>query len=214
MRSTILVPVAELISSPSMFVVKPELGVSTMKDAVALARKDQSKFNIGTPPIGSTLHLGAELLKYREGLGKVAVIVHSGGGQAVLSLLAGNFQLGSSSLGPVHGHLKAGTLKGLAILGEERWHDLPDVPTIEEAGYKDFNFETCMALMAPRNTPPEILKNLETAVLAALAKPDLRNRIIGAGFLIRAKTGAEHMARLKREIPMFKEIIDRAGIKA
>jgi len=209
-----LVPVAELISSPSSFVVKPELGVSTMKEAVALAKKDQAKFNIGTPPIGSTLHLGAELLKFREGLDRVAVIVHSGGGQAVLGLLAGNFQLGSSSLGPVHGHLKAGTLKGLAILGEERWHDLPDIPTAAEAGYEDFNFETCMALMAPHKTPPEVLKMLEAAALGALKRPDFRDRIIAAGFHIRARTGAEHAARLRREIPMFKEIIERANIKA
>jgi tripartite-type tricarboxylate transporter receptor subunit TctC len=209
-----LVPVAELASSPSMFVVRPDLGVSTMQEMVALARKDQGKFNIGSPPLGSTLHLGAELLKLREGLDKVAIVFYPGGGQAVLGILGGNVELCSSSLAPVHALIKDGRLKGLAILGDRRWHDLPDVPTAEEAGYKDFNFETCTALMAPVNTPPRILRSVERATLDALAKAELREKIVSSGFLVQAKTGEEHMARLVREVPVYRDIIKRAGIKA
>ncbi|MBN8920251.1 MAG: tripartite tricarboxylate transporter substrate binding protein [Rhizobiales bacterium] len=208
-----LLPVAELISSPSMFVCRPELGVATLKEAVALARADQSKFNIGTPPIGSTLHLGAELLKLRENLGKVAVVVYNGGGQAVLGVLAGNVELCSSSLAPVLSHIQEGKLKGLAILGEERWPDLPDVPTAREAGLADFNFETCTALMAPVGLPEEIRRAAEKAAIDALNQADLRARVMKAGFSVRARTGAEHMARLQREVPMFREIVRSAGIK-
>lgn len=211
---TDLVPVVELMSSPGVFVVRPELGVSSMTEAVALARRDQGRFNIGTPPIGSTLHLGAELLKYREGLKDVAVVIYPGGGQAVLGILAGNVQLCSSSLAPVHAHIREGKLKGLAITGDRRWHDLPEVPTAAEAGYRDINFETCMALMAPLKTPPEILKSLEKAALDALARPELRDRIVNAGFVVQANTGEAHMARLAREVPMYRDIIQRAGIKA
>lgn len=208
-----LVPVAELASSPSVFACRPDLGVNSLKELAAFARKDQDKFNIGTPPIGSTLHLGAELLKFREGLDKVAVIVHSGGGQNVLAALQGSVQAISSSLAPAHPHIKDGKLKGLAILGEQRWHDLPDVPTAAEAGYENFNFETYTALLAPAKTPPEIVKALEKAALDALAKPDLRDKMMQAGFLVQAKTGAQHKARIEKEVPMFREIITKAGIK-
>ena len=166
------------------------------------------------PPLGSTLHLGAELLKLREGLDKVAIVFYPGGGQAVLGILGGNVELCSSSLAPVHALIKDGRLKGLAILGDRRWHDLPDVPTAEEAGYKDFNFETCTALMAPVNTPPRILRSVERATLDALAKAELREKIVSSGFLVQAKTGEEHMARLVREVPVYRDIIKRAGIKA
>ncbi len=208
-----LAPVVEIAGSPSVFVVQPSLGVATMKDMVALAKKDQSKFNIASPPLGSTLHLGAELIKLREGLKDVAIVFHSGGGQAIQALLSGVVQLGSSSLAPAHEHIKAGTLKALAILGEERWSDLPDVPTAKEAGYPDFNFETRTGLLAPPKTPPEIIARLEKAALDALNKPELREKYQRAGFAVRAKSRPEFTIRLAAEVAHFRAIIEQAGIK-
>lgn len=209
-----LVPVVEIASSPGVFVAPAGLGVKTLKEWVAAAKKDQDKFNIGTPPIGSTLHLGAELLKAREGFDKVAVVVFNGGGAAIQGTLSNSVQLCSSSLAPAHPHIKAGTLTGLAILGGERWPDLPDVPTAAEAGYEDFNFETYTALMAPAKTPPEIVTAVEQAAIKALQKPALRDKMRQAGFVVQAKTAQEHAARIAREVPMFRDIIKTAGIKA
>lgn len=209
-----MVPVVEIATSPSIFVTRADVGANTMKEWVELARKNQDKFNIGTPPLGTTLHLGAELLKFREKLDKVAVIPHTGGGQAVLGLLNRNVELISSSLAPSHPHLKAGKLKGLMILGEQRWHDLPDIPTAAEAGYENFNFETFVALMAPAGTPADVLKAVEKAAIDALNQKDLREKMTNAGFMVTARTGAEHGARIAREVPMFREIIQRANIKA
>ena len=208
-----MVPVVELATSPSIFVTRPDVGANTMKEWVEMARKNQDKFNIGVPPVGTTLHLGAELLKFREKLDKVAVIPHTGGGQAVVGLLNKNVELISSSLAPSHAQLKAGTLKGLMVQGDKRWHDLPDIPTAKEAGYENFNFETFTALMAPAKTPPEVLKAVEKAAIDALAKPDLREKMTNAGFFVQGRTGAEHAERIKREVPMFREIIQRANIK-
>jgi tripartite-type tricarboxylate transporter receptor subunit TctC len=208
-----LVPVVEIASSPSVFVAPAALGVKTLKDWVALARKDQDKFNIGTPPIGTTLHLGAELLKLRENLGKVAVVVFNGGGAAIQGILSNSVQLCSSSLAPAHPHIKSGTLTGLAILGDQRWPDLPDVPTAAEAGYKDFNFETYTSLMAPAKTPPEVVHAIEQAAIKGLQKPELREKIQKAGFIVQGKTAAEHAARIRREVPVFHDIIKTAGIK-
>lgn len=209
-----LAPVAEIAASPTVFVVKSDLGVNTMQEAAALARKDQDKFNIGTPPIGSTLHLGAELFKHREKLDKIAIVVHAGGGQNVQAALSGTVQLCSSSLAPAMPHIEAGTLKAIAVLGEKRLANLPNVPTAEEVGYKDFNFDTYTALMAPAKTPPEIIASLEKAAIAALAKPALRERFEKAGFQVQAKTAQQHAARIVREVPIFRDIIKTAGIKA
>jgi len=210
---TDLVPVAELASSPSVFVVQPTLGVNTLKEAVDLARKDQSKFNISSSPIGSTLYLGAELIKIRENLKDVAIVLQSGGGANIQALLSGTVQMSSSSLAPAHAHIKAGTLKALAILGPKRWGDMPDVPTSKEAGYDDFIFETTVGLMAPAKTPPEIIARLEKAAIEGLKKPDMTEKIINAGFFVEAKPAKEYAARIAREVVQFGDIIRQAGIK-
>ena len=206
-------PVCELAVSPHVFAVKPELGVRTMKEFVALAKANPDKFNVSTPPIGTTPQLQAEVLKLREGLQKMATIVFPGGGDALKALLSNTVQLSSGVLAPAHPQIKAGTIKGLAVTGTTRWHDLPDIPTMLEAGYPDFVFETYTALMAPAKVPPDILAQLEKVALDILNKPEMRKRLTEAGFEVTAKDGKGHLARITKEVPMFRDIITQAGIK-
>ena len=139
-----------------------------MKEFVALAKANPDKFNVSTPPIGTTPQLQAEVLKLREGLQKMATVVFPGGGDALKALLSGTVQLSSGVLAPAHPQIKAGTIKGLAVTGPTRWHDLPDIPTMVESGYPDFVFETYTALMAPAKTPPEVVSRLEKVALEIL----------------------------------------------
>jgi tripartite-type tricarboxylate transporter receptor subunit TctC len=193
--------------------VKPDLRASTMKEFVALAKADPDKFNVSTPPIGTTPQLQAEVLKLREGLQRMATIVFPGGGDALKALLTGTVQLSSGVLAPAHPQIKAGNVKGLAVTGTTRWHDLPEIPTMLESGYKDFVFDTYTALMAPAKTPPEIVGKLEKVALDILARPDMRERLAKSGFEVTAKDGKGHMARITKEVPMFRDIIIQAGIK-
>ena len=205
--------IAELATSPNVFAVKPELGVGTMKDFIALAKKDPARFNVSTPPVGTTPQLEAEVLKSREGLGKMATVVFAGGGDAIQALLSNTVQLSSGVLAPAHPLIQSGTIKGLAVTGETRWHDLPDIPTMAEAGFPDFVFETYTALLAPVKTPPEIVARLEKETLAILTKPEMRERLVQSGFQVQAKTGKEHMARVAREVPMYRNIVAQAKIE-
>ncbi len=205
--------VCELAITPHVFAVKADLPANTMKEFVALAKKNPDKFNVSTPPIGTTPHLQAEVLKLREGLQRMATVVFNGGGDALKAVIAGTVQLSSGTLAPAHPQIKAGTLKGLAVTGTTRWHDLPDIPTMVEAGYKDFVFDTYTALMAPAKTPPEAVAKLETIALDALRNPELRRKLTESGFEVTARTGKDHMARVAKEVPMFRDIIQQAGIK-
>lgn len=207
------VGIAELGVSPNVIAVLPSLGVKTVKELAALARKDQAKFNIATPPIGTTPNLAAELFKLSENLKGVATIVHTGGGQALQAVMSGAVQINIGVLAPAHPHITAGTVVGLAITGDKRWHDLPDIPTMVELGYKDFVSETYTALLAPAKTPPEIVATLEKTAITALNRPDVRSKLVAAGFTVTATTGKAHMDRVAREVPMFKKIIADAGIK-
>src|SRR5262252_8064646 len=207
------VAVCELAVSPHVFAVKPELPVKTMKEFVALAKADPDKFNVSTPPIGTTPQLQAEVPKLREGLQKMATVPFPGGGDALKALISGTVQLSSGVLAPAHPQIKAGTIKGLAVTGRTRWHDLPEIPTMLEAGYPDFVFDTYTAFMAPAKTPPEVVAQLEKVALAILARPEMRDKLTQAGFEVTARNGKGHAERIAKEVPMYRDIIAQAGIK-
>ena len=207
------VGVSEIATSPNTFVVQSELPAKTMKEFVALARANPEKFNSASPPIGTTPQIQVELLKIREKLPKLENIVYKGGGDALQALLSGTTQLSSGSLPPAHAHIKAGKLRCLAVTGETRWPDMPDVPTMLEQGYKDFVFATDTVFLAPSKTPPEAIKWFEAETLKVLGTPDMKEKLEKAGFQVRPKGASAAWARVTKEIDMFKEIIDQAGIK-
>jgi tripartite-type tricarboxylate transporter receptor subunit TctC len=206
------VGVCELATSPNTFVVKSELPAKTMKEFVELARANSDKFNVGTPPIGTTPQIEAEVLKIREKLPKLETVVFKGGGDALQALLSGTVQLSSGSLPPAAPHIKAGTLRCLAVTGEARWPELPDVPTMQEAGYKDFVFATDTVLLAPAKTPPDIVKWLEAETLKVLGTPEMKEKLYKAGFLVRPQGAAAAWKRVSNEITLFRDIINQAGI--
>jgi tripartite-type tricarboxylate transporter receptor subunit TctC len=206
------VGVCELATSPNTFVVKSELPAKTMKEFVALAKASPDKFNVSSPPIGTTPQIQASVLRIRENLPNLENVVFKGGGEALQALLSGTVQLSSGSLPPAAPHIKAGTLRCLAVTGETRWPEMPDVPTMAEAGYKDFVFATDCVLMAPAKTPPDIVKYLEAETLKVLGTAEMKEKMYKAGFLVRAKGATDAWARVTKEITMFKDIINSAGI--
>jgi len=207
------VPICEPAVNPHVFTVKADNPAKTMKEFIAMAKAAPDKFNVSTPPIGTTPQLQAEVLKLREGLQKMATVVFKGGGDAIKALIAGEVQLSSGTLAPAFPHMKAGTLRALAQTGQSRWIGLPNVPTMGEEGFKDFVFDTYCALVAPAKVQPEIVTKLEKTVLAILAKPEMRKKLTEAGFEITARDSKGHAARIAKEVPMYKKIIEDAGIK-
>jgi tripartite-type tricarboxylate transporter receptor subunit TctC len=153
------------------------------------------------------------VLKIREKLPKLENVVYKGGGDAIQALLSGTAQLSSGSLPPAAPHIKAGTMRCLAVTGDARWPDLPDVPTMEESGYKDFVFATDTTLLAPSKTPPEIVKWLEAETLKVLATQEMKEKLYQAGFQVRPKGADAAWARVTKEIDLFRGIIDQAGIQ-
>ena len=206
------VAVSELATSPNSFTVKADSPAKTMKGLMALARSNPDKYNCSTPPIGTTAQLQFALLKLREKLPNLADVVFKGGGDAITALLSGTVQLSSGSLPPALPHIKAGTLRCLAVSAASRWPDLPDVPTMEEVGYKDFVFAVDCVLLAPAKTPPDRVKWLETETLKVLSTPEMKDKLYKAGFLVRPQGADAAWARVTKEIVMFKQIIDQAGI--
>jgi tripartite-type tricarboxylate transporter receptor subunit TctC len=207
------VPICELASSPDVFLVRSELPARTIGDFIALARATPDKYNIAVPPIGTAPQLMTALLKIDEKLPGLAEVVFKGGGDAVEALLAGTVQMCATALAPAVPHIKSGTFRCLTITSDARWPDLPDVPTMNEAGYKDFVFATDCALLAPAKAPMADVKWLEAQTLKVLATPDMKDKLFQNGFLVRAKGADAAWARITHEMDMYKQIIDQAGVK-
>ncbi len=207
------VGVSELATTPNTFVVKSTLPAKTLKEFVALVRANPDKFNVSTPPIGTTPQIAAEMFKLREKLPQLATVVFKGGGDALQAVLGGTTQLSVGSLPPAAPHIKAGTLRCLAVTGETRWPALPDVPTMAEAGYNDFVLAVDCVLLAPAKTPPEAVKWMETETLKVLSTAAMKDRLYKAGFQVRPKGAKDAWARVTKEMEMFKGVIAQAGMK-
>jgi tripartite-type tricarboxylate transporter receptor subunit TctC len=207
------VPISELATSPNTFVVRSELPAKNMKEFVALARAEPTKYNCATPPIGTAAQIQLEVLKLKENLPQLEDVVFKGGGDAFAALLTGTVQLSSGSLPPAAPHVKAGTCRCLAVTGDARWPDLADVPTMEEQGYPDFVFATDTVLLAPAKTPGAIVDWLERETLAVLRTPEMKERLYQTGFQVRPKGAKDAWVRLTKEIELYKNIIEQAGIK-
>jgi tripartite-type tricarboxylate transporter receptor subunit TctC len=206
------IAVSELATSPSTWAVKSEFPAKTLKEFVAYARANPEKVNVSSPPIGTASFIATELLKLRENLPKLQNLVFKGGGDTLQALLSDTVQMCSGSLPPAAPHIKAGTLRCLAVTGENRWPGLPDVPTMAEAGYKDFVLAVDTVLLAPAKTPPEAIKWLETETLKVLNDSGTKEKLFNAGFEVRSKGAAAAWDRVTQEIAMFKSILEQANI--
>ena len=207
------VAVGTIAISPLTLTVKADTPVKTVKEFVALARAHPDKYNVATPPLGTTSWLLAQTLKLRENLPKLECIVYKGGGDALAALLGGTVQLSSGSLPPAYPHIKAGTLRCLAVTGDSRWPELPNVPTMTEAGYPGIEFANDTALFAPAKTPPEVVKWLEKETVKVLSAKTTTDKLYKAGFKAQPLGAAAAWEHYTKNIAMFKEIIDKAGLK-
>lgn len=205
---TALVDVA---GSPTGFAVHPKLGVRTIPEYVALA-KQSGKFSYSHAGFGTPAHLAGEFFKARAGF-DMAPVTHNGAGPAAQALLSGAVEFCSAALPALHPHITAGTLIGLAVTGEKRWFDLPNVPTVIEAGYPGFALDTYALLLVPARTPREIGDRLAKETIAILQKTEMRDRLRKVGLEPTATGPAVLKARIDRELPMWGEIIRIADIK-
>jgi len=204
--------VAMLGSLPSVLIVPPSLGVSSVKDLVAMLKASPGKYNYGTAGIGSGAHVSSE--KFTVAAGVKAVHVPLKGTPPMLAeTMAGRIQYAwvpaVSSMGPV----KDGKVKPLAVSTPKRIAALPDVPTIAEAGFPDGESTFWLALLAPAKTPPAIVAKLNAEVQRALGAADVKERLAKLGTEPMAMSPAQSDAFIAREYTELGKIMVDAGLK-
>jgi tripartite-type tricarboxylate transporter receptor subunit TctC len=202
----------DIAGSPTAYAVQPSLGVNTVAEFVALAKQRAGSINYGHAGHGTPAHLAGEFFKRRGGF-EMTPVPFNGAGPAIQALLGGQVHLVSAALPGAHPHIKAGTLKGLAVTGEKRWFDLPDVPTMVEAGYPGFVLDTYVMMLVPAKTPQDIGDKLAQALITGLKKPENVARLRAAGMDVTAGGPDALKARIARELPLWREVVDAAGIQ-
>ncbi len=205
-------PVAYLGASPNVILTRPASGIATVKDLIAKAKAEPSKFTYSSPGVGSVSQLAVELLELRTGT-KLIHVPFQGAAPAAQAAMAGTTDVGSVNIAGLIGFIQSGKLKALVQTGEKRWPDLPDVPTMQEAGIPNAVVETTQMLLAPAGTPQPIIERLAKEVKAIMAKPDVRERMLKASFAVEYEGPDQLRARIAREVPMWKDLVERAGIE-
>ncbi|WP_407155696.1 Bug family tripartite tricarboxylate transporter substrate binding protein [Bradyrhizobium sp. STM 3557] len=204
--------IAELGTSPNVILVDPKLGVNSVADLIARAKANPNELNYASPGIGTTPHLSGELFKIRCGI-NITHVPFSGAGPAIQAILTGTTQIAFAALPPAHPQIESGALKALAVTGEHRWFDLPDVPTMVELGYKDFVSDTFQGFLAPANTPAPVIDLLATKSIDILKRADVADQLRNDGFEVIANGPDGMRKRIADEVPKWRDIITKAGIK-
>ena len=206
-----LTAITEVASLMNVVTVHPSVPVNNMKELVALMKKEPGKMNYGTPGVGSSGYLSAELLAMKTGA-KVTHVAYQGNAQATVDHIGGTLQVGFVNLPVALQFVKSGKLKALAVTASKRSPLLPDVPTVAEAlGIPDFELNGWFGLLAPAKTPPEIIARLQEETSKALKDPALIEIIRTAGGEVVGGSSAQFEARIKKDTDRLTEVIKAAG---
>lgn len=174
------VPVDRLATNPPVLVVHPSLGVGSVKDLVALAKKKPGELNFSSSGIGSPNQLAMEMFQDMTGT-EMTHIPYKGGAPSVVELVGGQVQLAINAIPSVLPHLRSRKLVALAVASGQRSRVLPDLPTIAEAGVPGFEYTIWYALFAPARTPPPIVSKISDDLQRALADPEVTRLLLEQG---------------------------------
>ena len=206
-----LAPVTRLVNDTGIILGAPNLPVDDLAGLIALARRAPQPLQFGTPGVGTTGHLIAELLALRTGI-KLEQIPYKTSSQTYVDLMAGRIPLVFSFVAGVHAQVTAGRMKALAVTTARRCSALPDVPTVQESGVPDFDIATWYGVLAPRGTPPEIADRVYRAFASALRTADVRARLAELGAEAVGNTPAEFAAQIRADVERWSAVVRAAHI--
>ncbi len=204
------IPVILGPSTPNIITVHPSVQANNLQELIALARKE--KLAYASSGIGTTTHLSMERIKIATGVDITHVPYQPA--QAVTAAVAGQTQISSTSMPPAVPQIKAGKLRPIAVTSAQRSAALPDVPTVNEQGFKDFDDLTWIGFFLPAGTPAEIVNRLNGEINRAVELPDVKDRLSQNGLTSKRNSPAEFAAFIREEIPKWAKAVKDSGAKA
>jgi tripartite-type tricarboxylate transporter receptor subunit TctC len=207
-----LAPVSWISSTPLVLSLHPSVPVKSVKELVALAKRTPGGLNAAGNSAGSTAHLSAEMLNQFAGI-KSTVLTYRGGGPAVLALISGEADYLFATAPSIMPHLKTGKAKALAVTTPKRSSALPELPTMNSI-YPGFESDNWYAMFFPKGTPRAVVDRLNAEIKKALQTPEIKSFLPHEALDPVASSPEELADLLKREIPKYAKVIERAHIRA
>ena len=206
-----IMPVAGLILVPNVLVVHPSVPAKSVSELIAHAKANPDKLNMASTGNGQPSHVAGELFKMMTGVAMVHV-PYRGGAPALTDLIGGQVQVMFIALPATIEHIRAGTLRPLAVTTQSRVNVLPDIPTVGESvtGYQASGWQ---GIGAPRNTPADIVDKLNLAINAGLADPKIKARLVDLGGTVLSGSPADFARLIVEETEKWARVIKLAGIR-
>jgi tripartite-type tricarboxylate transporter receptor subunit TctC len=205
-------PITLATEQPNIVVAHPSLPAKTLKEFVALAQASPGKFTFASAGLGSGTHLAMELLLMSTKV-KLIHVPYKGTGPSLTAVLSNEVSVFLSTFASALPHVKSGRLRTYGVTTARRSPQLPDVPTIAEAGVPGFDYGTWYGLLAPAKTPRAVIDQLNKAAVGALNSPEVKQRYNSQGMDVIPSTPEEFMARLKAETEKWAKVVREAKIE-
>ena len=204
-------PITLAVTTPNVLVAKPQLKASSMKELVDFAKANPGRLSYCSSGTGSSDHLTAELLKQMSSTFAVHV-PYRGGAACQTDLMGNQVDYSFQNLGAVTNYIRAGRMKAFAVTAKARHPQLPNVPSVGEAGFPDLVVTSWQAAAAPAKTPKDIVERLNQAAVKALRAPDVAERMAQIGFDVVASTPEEFGKFMQEEVGRWTKVVQRGGI--
>lgn len=205
-------PVALGAKVPNILVVNPQVPVRTVQELVDYAKKNPGKLAFASSGSGTSIHMAGELFKMRTGI-DVLHVPYKGSAPAVTDLIGGQVQFMFDNMPSSWPHVQSGKLRALAVTTKERSKSAPDLPTMQEAGFADFDVSSWFGMIAPAGTPPEVVNKLNAAMVKALDKPEVQKSFESLGAVGVKTTPAEFGQFIKSEVEGWAPVVKASGAK-
>ncbi len=206
-------PIGIAVTSPSVLVVHPDTGIKSVADLIAAAKANPDKLMYASAGAAAISHLAGEIFAYQQNI-KLTHVPYKGSTPAMTDVLAGRIGVMFAPISTALPHIRSGKLTALAVTFPQRLEDLPDTPTLAEAGIKDFDMSIWFGLVAPKGAPPDRLAKLRAAMDKALNRDDVRKALAVQGILAASGQGPEAFTkRMETDIEKLRVVFKATGMK-
>ena len=205
-------PVTQTMAAPSVLVVTNALPANNLKELIALAKVQPGKLSFASSGAGGSPHLAGELLKLRAGIDLIHV-PYKGAAPALVDVVSGVVSMGFKTALSAIPHMQSGKLKPLAVAATRRLAQIPNVPTMAEAGLPDFEVSSWNGVLAPARTPPEVIARLNQELVRILATQDVKDRFAAQAAEPVGSTPEQFRAYIRSEIDKWAQVVRASGAK-